>query len=213
MVLVAEDNSIKIEKLETKPFGTNAYVIVCRQTGDSVLIDAPAEADAILEMLRGTNPRYILLTHNHIDHTGALSELHSRLKVPVAAHPRGARKLPSTPDILLNDGDIVSFGKVKIEVLHTPGHSLGSVCFRTGKYLLSGETIFPGGPGITGSPAELKQIIESITERIFVLPDETKIYPGHGDYTTLKKEKDEFAIFSSRTHNPNLCGDVIWLSS
>jgi glyoxylase-like metal-dependent hydrolase (beta-lactamase superfamily II) len=79
--------------------------------------------------------------------------------------------------------------------------------------LISGDSIFPGGPGKTRSPAALKQIIKSITEEIFVLPDDTQIYPGHGDSTVLKKEKDEFAVFSSRLHDPGLCGDVLWLSS
>jgi glyoxylase-like metal-dependent hydrolase (beta-lactamase superfamily II) len=79
--------------------------------------------------------------------------------------------------------------------------------------LISGDTIFPGGPGKTKSPADLRQIIKSITDKILVLSDDTAIYPGHGDSTTLKKERNEFAIFSSRPHDLNLCGDVLWLSS
>jgi len=93
----------------------------------------------------------------------------------------------------LNDGDTVSFGNIKLEVLHTPGHTRGSLCFKAGQYLISGDTIFPGGPGKTRSPADLRRIIKSITDKIFVLPDDTQIYPGHGDSTILKKEKDEFA--------------------
>jgi len=213
MVVVVKDDNIQIERLELAPFGTNAYVITCRQTGDSVLIDAPADASTIMKRLQGTNPRYILLTHSHMDHIGALSELRSKLKVPLAAHAADSARLPSPPEMLLNDGDVVSFGKVKLEVLHTPGHTSGSLCFKIGKYLISGDTIFPGGPGKTKSPADLRQIIKSITDRILVLPDDTEIYPGHGDSTILKKERDEFAIFSSRPHDPNLCGDVLWLSS
>ena len=213
MVVVAKDNDIQVEKLETKPFGTNAYVIICRQTRDSVLIDAPADTGAILERLKDTNPRYILLTHNHMDHLGALAQLKFKLKVPVAVHALDAKALPSPPDMLLNDGDIVSFGKARLKVLHTPGHTPGSLCFLASNYLMSGDTIFPGGPGKTWSPAGFRQIIKSITDKIFVLPDNTQIYPGHGDSTVLKKEKDEFAVFSSRTHDPNLCGDVLWLSS
>ena len=213
MVLVAKDDHIQIDKLEVGPFGTNAYVLVCRATGDSVLVDTPAEADKIIERLKGTNPRYILITHSHMDHLGAFSELKSRLGVPVAAHPLDAEKLPSPPEMLLNDGDTVSFGNMELEVLHTPGHTPGSLCFLTGRYLISGDTIFPHGPGKTGTPADLRQVIESISEKIFVLPDDTQVYPGHGDPTVLKKEKDEFAVFSSRPHDPHLCGDVLWLSS
>jgi glyoxylase-like metal-dependent hydrolase (beta-lactamase superfamily II) len=178
-----------------------------------VLIDAPAEPGTIMDSLKNTNPKYILLTHNHMDHIGALAELQARLKVPLAAHALDTRNLPSPPEILLSDSDAVSFGNLKFEVLHTPGHTPGSLCFKVGHYLLSGDTIFAAGPGKTRAPADFKQIVQSITEKIFVLPDDTQIYPGHGDSTVLKKEKDEFAVFSSRPHNPDLCGDVLWLSS
>ncbi len=210
---MVKDDDIQIERLELGPFGTNAYIIICQKTRDSVLVDAPADASTIMDRLKGTNPKYILLTHNHMDHTGALSKLLSGLKVPLAAHALDAERLPSPPKILLKDGDVVSFGNIMLEVLHTPGHTPGSLCFKSGKYLMSGDTIFPGGPGKTWSPADFQQIVQSITERIFVLPDDTQIYPGHGAAAVLKKEKDEFAVFSSRPHGPNLCGDVLWLSS
>lgn len=213
MVLVVKNEHIQIDKLNLGLFDTNSYIITCRLTGDSVLIDAPAEATEILKRLKETNPRYILITHNHMDHLGALFELKSKLRIPVAAHPLDAKNLPSTPEILLNDGDTVSFGKITLRVLHTPGHTPGSLCFLTDKYLISGDTIFPGGPGRTKSPADLRQIVESITSKLFVLPDDTQIYPGHGDSTILEKEKAEFAIFSSQPHHPNLCGHVFWLSA
>jgi glyoxylase-like metal-dependent hydrolase (beta-lactamase superfamily II) len=213
MVLVAKDDNLEIEKLELGPFGTNAYVLVCRATGDSVLVDTPAEATKIVERLDGTSPRYILITHNHTDHLGAFSKLRSTLAVPVGIHPLDAERLPSPPEILLNDGDTVSFGNIELKVLHTPGHTPGSLCFLTGRYLISGDTIFPHGPGKTRTPDDLRQVIESITRKLFVLPDDTQVYPGHGDSTVLKKEKEEFAVFSSRSHDSGLCGDVLWLSS
>ncbi|MFC1989475.1 MBL fold metallo-hydrolase [Chloroflexota bacterium] len=212
MVVMVQADDIQIERLELGPYGTNAYIVTCPKTLDSVLIDTPAEASTIMDSLKGTNPKYILLTHNHMDHLGAFSEVRSRLKVPVAAHALDAWNLPSQPEILLNDGDTVSFGNIKLEVLHTPGHTPGSLCFKSGRYLISGDTIFPGGPGKTGSPVRFREIIKSLTGKIFVLPDDTLIYPGHGDSTALKKEKDEFAVFSSRPPDPSLCGDVLWLS-
>ena len=213
MGVVVKDNNIQVERLELGPFATNAYVIICQQTKDSVLIDAPSSADTIMEKLKGTNPKYILLTHNHMDHTVALSELHSKLKVPLGVHAADSKNLPSPPERLLNDGDVILFGKAKLEVLHTPGHTAGSLCFKIGKLLISGDTIFPGGPGNTGSPADFRAIIKSITDKICVLPDDTQIYPGHGNSTTIKEAKSEFAVFSARRHAPNLYGDVLWLSS
>jgi len=213
MTIVAEDNAIRVEKLELGPFGTNAYIVTCRKTQESALIDAPAEAKVIIDKLKNTTPKYILLTHNHMDHIGALDQLRTELKIPLAAHNSDTRNLTSPPEILLKDGDTVWLGELKFTVLHTPGHTPGSLCFRVGRYLISGDSIFPGGPGKTSSPDDFRQIIKSITEKIFVLPDDTTIYPGHGDSTVLKKEKDEFAIFASRPQAPNLCGDVLWLGT
>lgn len=213
MVVIAKNKALQIERLVLGPWSTNAYIVVCQKTRASVLIDTPAEAEAILESLQDTKPQYILLTHNHIDHIGALSELHSRLKVPLAAHTLDSSNLVVKPEIQLNDSDKLSVGDLRLEVLHTPGHTRGSLCFKVGRYLLSGDTIFAGGPGATRTPADLKQIIESLTAKIFVLPDNTLIYPGHGDSTVLKKEREEFTVFSSRSHDPNLCGDVVWLKS
>jgi glyoxylase-like metal-dependent hydrolase (beta-lactamase superfamily II) len=213
MTIVAEDNIIRIEKFELGPFGTNAYIVTCRVSRYSALIDAPAEENIIKDKLKNTIPQYILLTHNHMDHTGALSQLRAELKIPLAAHDSDARNLTPPAEILLNNGDTVSLGEIEFTVLHTPGHTQGSLCFLVGHYLISGDTIFPGGPGRTSTPYDFKQIINSITEKIFVLPDDTQIYPGHGNSTVLKNEKKEFDIFTSRPHESNLCGEVLWLST
>jgi hydroxyacylglutathione hydrolase len=204
---------VRIERLTLGPYATNSYILTCPETGDSVLVDAPAEASAVLRAAKETNPRYILVTHSHMDHIGALSELKSRLRVPVAIHSLDMKALPVQPQILLEHGQEVSFGNVSLKVLHTPGHTPGSLCFLIGKHLLSGDTLFPHGPGRTNSPADLKRIISSITGRLFVLSDDTEVYPGHGNSTILTKEKEEFAIFSARSHDPGLSGDVLWLSS
>jgi hydroxyacylglutathione hydrolase len=192
---------------------TNCYMITCPHTGDSVLVDAPAEAPEILRQLKGINPRYILITHSHTGHVGALSELRSKLRIPIGAHRLDADGLSVRPDFLLEDDEELSFGNMSLKVLHTPGHTPGSLCFLIGKHLISGDTIFPGGPGKTESPGDLRRIIESITSKVLVLPDDTEILPGHGDPTIVRKEKTELAIFSSRSHDPHLFGDVLWLSS
>ena len=210
---VAKNETIQIDRLKLGPFDTNSYILTCRLAGDSVLVDVPAEASKIFKALKETNPKYILITHNHMDHLGALNEIKSKLRIPVGAHRLDARGLSLRPEILLEDGEKVPLGKTSLKVLHTPGHTPGSLCFLFGDRLIAGDTIFPGGPGKTMSPADLKLIIESITSKIFVLSDDTEIYPGHGDSTLLGKEKKEFSVFSSRPHDPNLFGDVLWLSS
>ena len=209
---ITQDSKLNLTRLKLGSFGTNAYIMVCQATGDSILIDAPAEAGRILRQLDGTNPKYILITHSHFDHIGALDELRAGLNVPIAVHPFDAQRLPS-PIIELGDGDVINLGRLQVMVLHTPGHTPDSLCFSVGKYLISGDTIFPGGPGKTGTPAAFEQIVDSVVNKIFPLPDDTVIYPGHGEPTALGKSKQEFATFASRSHAPNLCGDILWLSS
>ncbi len=211
MSVVEKDEILRIERIETAPFGTNAYIVVCETTGESVLIDAPGDADKILDRIEGTNPVCLLITHRHMDHTGALQRLKDELHVPVAAHPADAEHLPVGVEMLLEEGNLVSFGNVTLDVFHTPGHTPGSLCFLTGRILLAGDTIFPGGPGKTGTPDAFREIVKSIEGKIFILPDDVRIYPGHGEPTTVKKAKEEFTIFSAKSHDPNLCGDVLWL--
>ena len=213
MSVIVKNDSIQIERLSLGPFGTNSYLLICQKTGASVIVDAPGDAEKVLKRLEGTHPKYILMTHNHMDHVDALAALKSALNVPLAAHEDDAGGLPVKPEQFLNDGDTISFGEIQLKVLHTPGHTPGSLCFLTDSYLISGDTIFPGGPGKTWSTDDFKKIVESLTNKIFTLPDETHVYPGHGDATVLKKEKHEFEAFSSKPHDPDLCGDVVWLSS
>jgi len=208
---IIDDNILKIKRLQLGSFGTNSYIIKCQKTQKGVLIDAPAEANKILRQLEGIDLNYIFLTHDHSDHVGALSELREKLGVPLAAHPLDAGSLPSQMETSLSDGDILTIGELKIKVLHTPGHTPGSLCFLLSDYLFSGDTLFPGGPGKTWSPSDFKNIINSITTKIFVLHEDTKIYPGHGDSTTISEEKKKFDIFSSKAHDPNLYGDVLWV--
>lgn len=212
MTTVVENEHIQINRLELGPFGTNSYILICQKTNESVVVDAPGEAGMVVERLKETQPKYILMTHDHFDHIGGLVELRSALEVPVAAHLADANDLPLEPDLLLNDGDEILIGAIKLMVLHTPGHTPGGLCFLTDKYLIAGDTLFPGGPGKTQSPADFRRIIESITQRLFVLPGETKVFPGHGEATTIKEAKQQYEVFSARPQDPNLCGDVVWLS-
>jgi glyoxylase-like metal-dependent hydrolase (beta-lactamase superfamily II) len=212
MTTVVKNDRIQINRLELGPFGTNSYTLVCQKTNESVVVDAPGEANLVLERLKETQPKYILMTHGHFDHIGGLVELRSLLEVPVAAHLADANDLPLEPNLLLNDGDEIMIGAIKLRVLHTPGHTPGGLCFLTDKYLIAGDTLFPGGPGKTQSPDDFRQIITSITEKLFELPENIQVFPGHGEATTIKEAKQQYEVFSARPHDPNLCGDVEWLS-
>ena len=213
MTIIAQNEELVIHRLSLGPYGTNTYILVCTETHQSVVVDAPGGADEVMAALSGTTPKYILITHNHMDHTGALVRLRKDLGIPVAAHISDAEGLPLSPDINLKQGDHVTFGKIRLDVIQTPGHTAGSLCFYRAPYLISGDTLFPGGPGKTWSPAAFMQIISSLTQKIFTLPDDTQIYPGHGDGTTVGKAKEEYAVFKAKAHDPDLCGDVTWLAS
>jgi hydroxyacylglutathione hydrolase len=207
------DGEIRIKKLATRPFDTNCYLVVCPRSGEGVVIDTPREATRILAEAENIAVKYVIISHTHPDHLGAFQAVRDKLRAPMAVHPEEASALPSPPDITIRDGDVVSFGTVSLRVLHTPGHTPGSLCLVTGKHLFSGDTLFPGGPGKTATPAAFQQIVESITGKLFTLPDDMVVYPGHGEDTILGKEKQQFAVFSRHPRKPGLCGDVLWLSS
>jgi hydroxyacylglutathione hydrolase len=211
-MLIAEDKYLIIYRLTLGPYETNAYVLVCKQTRESLVVDAPANTPVIMSALNGTKPRYILLTHDHYDHTGVMVSLRARLKVPLATHEYSSYQLKTAPEILLKDGDTLPLGKLKIDVIFTPGHTPGGICYLTGKFLFAGDTLFPGGPGHTESPEDFKELLAAITTKIFTLPDDTLILPGHGNGTTVRQSKAEYDVFAA---NPRglLYGDVAWLTS
>jgi glyoxylase-like metal-dependent hydrolase (beta-lactamase superfamily II) len=117
------------------------------------------------------------------------------------------------PNALINDGDTIMVGTITLKVIHTPGHTPGSVCYLVGTHLFSGDTLFPGGPGRSDSPQDFQQIIKNITKKIYVLPDDTFLLPGHGQDSTLGISKEEYSIFVQKSHTSDLSGDVLWLES
>ena len=134
------------------------------------------------------------------------------MQVPVGIGTDDADGLPSPPQIDLKDGMVIKFGNQEMTVLDTPGHTEGATCFLIGKHLFSGDTLFPGGPGKTRSPEAFQQVVDSITKKLLVLPDDTAVYPGHGDDTTIGKAREEYQGFASNPHSPDLFGEVTWNS-
>jgi hydroxyacylglutathione hydrolase len=210
-MLIAKDANLRIIKLILGPFKTNTYILVCEKTRESLIIDAPADAKAIIEALKNTEPQTILLTHDHPDHTGGMTKIRTELKIPLATHELSSSRLESSPEFLLKDGDIIKLGNLKIDVIFTPGHTRGSLCFMVDSYLFAGDTLFPGGPGHTDMPEDFEMILSSITHNIFCLSDDSIILPGHGESTTIGQSKREYKLFASKSHK-GLYGDVTWVS-
>lgn len=192
--------SVRVRKLEVGWAENNCYILTCPETMESIVIDPAAEADKILGECKGVRVKYILITHGHQDHVGALSEVKDSTGGLIGIHPEDASRIPMEPDLLLEDHSFLTFGNLELKVLHTPGHTPGGTCFLIEEYLFSGDTIFPGGPGNTSLPgANHSDILKSIWEKVFVLPDSTIIYPGHGLETTVGKEKDNGIYGSGRS--------------
>jgi glyoxylase-like metal-dependent hydrolase (beta-lactamase superfamily II) len=192
-----EGDDLIVRKVEVGSMGNNTYVLECPETHDSIIVDGCFEADKILEGAEGSNVVAIVETHGHADHVQALPELKESLGVPVMAHP--GDEYPIAIDRELEDGDVVEFGNRRAEIIYTPGHTPGGICLLAGKHLVSGDTLFPGGPGNTWNDADrFNEIISAIETKLFTLPEETAVYPGHGADTTIGTEKPHLAEWKSR---------------
>ena len=207
------DGEIKITKINMGPYNNNGYIVVCPDTNEGVIIDTPAEPEKLLSEIRDVRIRAILITHKHQDHLLGFSEITGAVDAPVAIGTNDVDGLPRSPEVELSDGSKVQFGNLEITVLDTPGHTEGASCFLIGKHLFSGDTLFPGGPGKSRTPQALQQELASITSKLLVLPDDTAVYPGHGDDTSIGEAKRQYAVFAGKSHAEDLCGDVSWLES
>ena len=190
MEIQYEDSRVQITKVVVGPMVNNVYVVRCVETGEAVLVDAADEPEVLLPLCDELGVGDVLTTHGHRDHIQAVPDVRAaghRVGVP----PADARMLPAY-DFEIADDDVIEVGRLRLHALHTPGHTPGSTCFTIegSPVLLSGDTLFPGGPGATrGNRTNFATIIRSIQQRLFVLPDETIVMPGHGDDTTIGAER------------------------
>jgi glyoxylase-like metal-dependent hydrolase (beta-lactamase superfamily II) len=207
------DGEVRIVKVNMGPFNNNGYIVSCPETNEGILIDTPAEPELLLNEIGDVDIKAILITHNHQDHLLGFDEITSGVDAPVGISTADKGPLPKEPDVELTDGQVIPFGNQELRVLITPGHTDGAGCFLVGKHLFSGDTLFPGGPGRTRSPEALTQVINSITSKLFTLPGDTAVYPGHGIDTTIAEAKSQYEVFASKPHPADLQGDVEWLKS
>jgi glyoxylase-like metal-dependent hydrolase (beta-lactamase superfamily II) len=190
-------------------YAMNAYVLVCPVTLESVLIDPGAEPAALGQLLDGTTPVAILVTHAHPDHIGALDEMRGQLTVPVMAHGGNRFELPV--DRRLSDGEVITVGRHRIEVHHAPGHSRDQACYRVPDCHIAvvGDTIFDGGPGKTWSAPDFLTTLETLRNVVLPWPDDTRCYPGHGASFRLGDIRSQVVRFLAKDHG-QFCGDAAW---
>jgi hydroxyacylglutathione hydrolase len=179
------------------PLETNCYLVYDEETKDCLIVDPGAEAEKIFPVIaeEGFKPLAILNTHGHIDHTGALfmhagdKDLMARLHQLELSLFLGAKDSPPV-DKHLRDGEEIRIGRSVLRVIHTPGHSPGSVCLLAEGFLLSGDTLFFEGVGRTDLPGgDHRRIEASIRDRLMILPDDLEVLPGHGPLTTIGRER------------------------
>jgi glyoxylase-like metal-dependent hydrolase (beta-lactamase superfamily II) len=185
-----ESTAVRVEKVVVGPFENNAYVVRCRRSGEAILVDAANEHELLVPLCRALGVRRVLTTHGHWDHIQAVGAVREAgIDVGVAAED--AKMLP-TYEFVIGDEDVIEVGDLRLRAIHTPGHTPGSTSFLLdGEPLLfTGDTLFPGGPGNTlFEGASFEQIIASIDRRLFTLPADLLVLPGHGLDTTLGTER------------------------
>jgi hydroxyacylglutathione hydrolase len=199
---------MKYEMIVVGALETNCYLVYCEKTFDCAVVDPGADPEKIIRKINdlGLKPVILINTHGHVDHVGANKDIKEEYDIPLCIHSSdsrmldnilasamglflGAKKSPK-PDRYLEDGEIVPIGQYHLKVIHTPGHSPGSISLSGDGFLLSGDLLFCGGVGRTDLPGGSWSVLEdSIRNRIFPFPDGTIVLPGHGPLTSVGQEK------------------------
>jgi glyoxylase-like metal-dependent hydrolase (beta-lactamase superfamily II) len=183
-----------VTKLSVGPMDNNAYFLRCRDTGDEMLIDAAAEPERLVSTVGDGPLRTVVTTHRHADHWGALAAVVQATGAETVAHVDDAPAIDVPTTRTVRDGDVVRVGACGLTVLHLGGHTPGCMALlyddpQGTPHLFTGDALFPGGPGKTTDDT-FDELMHNLVAKVFdVLPDETWVYPGHGDDTVLGNER------------------------
>ena len=201
-------DELTVTKVSVGPMDNNAYLLVCRSSGDALLIDAANDPERLSDLVghdeNRPTLRTIVTTHQHGDHWQALGAVAGAYGANTVAHAADAGPLPVPPDILVEHGDTISVGTVDLEIIHLRGHTPGSIALLYRNpgghpHLFTGDSLFPGGVGRTMSPENFTSLFNDVKSRIFdYLPDDTWFYPGHGDDSTLGAERPNLNEWHTR---------------
>ncbi|MER6240994.1 MBL fold metallo-hydrolase [Streptomyces clavifer] len=201
---VHELTDLMISKVAVGPMSNNAYLLRCRATGEQLLIDAADEAGILLRLIGADGIVSVVTTHRHGDHWQALGEVVAATGARTYAGAYDAEGIPVPTDVRVEDGDTVRVGLVRLTARHLTGHTPGSIALvyddpHGAPHLFTGDCLFPGGPGRTLGPTDFTSLMDGLEEKIFgTLPDETWVYPGHGNDTTLGDERPHLAEWRAR---------------
>jgi glyoxylase-like metal-dependent hydrolase (beta-lactamase superfamily II) len=203
---IRELTGLRIAKLAVGPMSNNAYLLRCQATGRAMLIDAANEADRLIEFTRlgGETAAAVLTTHQHPDHWQALAAVVAQTGARTLAGADDAAGIPVPTERRLEHGDIVHVGDAELTVITLRGHTPGSVAlyYRDpdgSGHLFTGDSLFPGGPGRTTSPAHFTSLMDDLEQRVFdVYDDDTWFYPGHGNDSTLGAERPHLGEWRAR---------------
>src|SRR3954453_21128066 len=192
---VRELPNLTVTKFSVSEMDNNVYLLRCQRTDEQVLIDAADDAPRILQVVGSDGLRRVITTHQHWDHHRALPEVVEATGAETVAGAEDADELPVPVDVRVGDGDRIAVGDCELEVIHLAGHTPGSIALLYddpdgSPHLFTGDSLFPGGVGRTGSPEDFATLLEDVSTKLFDrLPDETWFYPGHGADSTLGAER------------------------
>ncbi len=211
-VQLFEDGDIRIVKVGPMgPYGNNAYILRDTAAHVGLLVDMPLEERPLLEAIASEGGiESIVATHWHRDHWMTYDAVRAATSAPVLVGAEEINVPEARIDRRLKDGEELRIGRGRVTVLHTPGHTPGSISLRIGRAVITGDTLFGGGPGKTFAPGDLETILASIDAKLLPLPAGTIVMPGHGGNTTIEEAKDGREEYRRHPMPTDFHGDVEW---